>query len=135
MSKIQVSSYITAATLANSEKGVLACSWNSSTKTGGAVGCGACGRESRPAGAEELRRRNAELEREVAPLRAELEAARLSTEAAEETEKWLCAQVGEAIELARELAETDVLQCAVSGQPSRQHCCSNNNHFFQCKSH
>ncbi|KAM3296001.1 hypothetical protein ACQJBY_038365 [Aegilops geniculata] len=53
-----------------------------------------------------LRRRNAELEREVAMLRAELEAARLRAEAAEEAEERLCAQLGEAeceaLELARE---------------------------------
>ncbi|KAM3239545.1 hypothetical protein ACQJBY_053293 [Aegilops geniculata] len=52
-----------------------------------------------------LRRQNAELEREVALLRAELEAARLRTEAAEEAEERLCAQLGEAeceaLELAR----------------------------------
>ncbi|KAE8778215.1 Response to low sulfur 3 [Hordeum vulgare] len=52
-----------------------------------------------------LRRRNAELEREVALLRAELEAARLRAEAAEEAEERLCVQLGEAeceaLELAR----------------------------------
>ncbi|XP_062217245.1 protein RESPONSE TO LOW SULFUR 3-like [Phragmites australis] len=55
--------------------------------------------------AELLRRRNAELEREVAALRAELDAARRRAETAEEGEERLCAQLGEAeveaVELAR----------------------------------
>ncbi|XP_062221302.1 protein RESPONSE TO LOW SULFUR 1-like [Phragmites australis] len=55
--------------------------------------------------AELLRRRNAELEREVAALRAELDAARRRAETAEEAEERLCVQLGEAevdaVELAR----------------------------------
>ncbi|KAL6629220.1 hypothetical protein ACP70R_028985 [Stipagrostis hirtigluma subsp. patula] len=54
---------------------------------------------------ELLRRRNAELEREVAALRAELDAARRRAETAEEAEERLCVQLGEAevdaVELAR----------------------------------
>ena len=45
--------------------------------------------------AELLRRRNAELEREVAALRAELGAARRRAETAEEAEERLCVQLGE----------------------------------------
>jgi predicted RNase H-like nuclease (RuvC/YqgF family) len=56
--------------------------------------------------AELLRRRNAELEREVAALRAELCAARRRAETAEEAEERLCAQLGdaevEAVEIALE---------------------------------
>lgn len=56
--------------------------------------------------AELLRRRNAELEREVAALRAELGAARRRADTAEEAEERLCAQLGdaevEAVEIARE---------------------------------
>ncbi|GJM90108.1 hypothetical protein PR202_ga06357 [Eleusine coracana subsp. coracana] len=56
--------------------------------------------------AEVLRRRNAELEREVAALRAELDAARRRAETAEEAEERLCVQLGEteveAVELALE---------------------------------
>ncbi|PAN03836.1 hypothetical protein PAHAL_1G024000 [Panicum hallii] len=55
--------------------------------------------------AELLRRRNAELEREVAALRAELGAARRRAETAEEAEERLCVQLGEAeveaVEIAR----------------------------------
>ncbi|XP_066317687.1 protein RESPONSE TO LOW SULFUR 3-like [Miscanthus floridulus] len=55
--------------------------------------------------AELLRRRNAELEREVAALRLELGAARRRAETAEEAEERLCEQLGdaevEALELAR----------------------------------
>ncbi|KAF8677138.1 hypothetical protein HU200_046605 [Digitaria exilis] len=55
--------------------------------------------------AELLRRRNAELEREVATLRSELGAARRRAEAAEEAEERLCAQLSdaevEAVEIAR----------------------------------
>ncbi|CAN6277448.1 unnamed protein product [Urochloa humidicola] len=55
--------------------------------------------------AELLRRRNAELEREVAALRAELSAARRRAETAEEAEERLCVQLGdaevEALEIAR----------------------------------
>ena len=55
--------------------------------------------------AELLRRRNAELEREVAALRLELVAARRRAETAEEAEERLCVQLGdaevEALELAR----------------------------------
>ncbi|CAD6252003.1 unnamed protein product [Miscanthus lutarioriparius] len=55
--------------------------------------------------AELLRRRNAELEREVAALRLELGAARRRAETAEEAEERLCAQLAdaevEAFELAR----------------------------------
>ncbi|CAL5024214.1 unnamed protein product [Urochloa decumbens] len=55
--------------------------------------------------AELLRRRNAELEREVAALRAELSAARRRAETAEEAEERLCVQLGdaevEAVEIAR----------------------------------
>lgn len=55
--------------------------------------------------AELLRRRNAELEREVEALRLELGAARRRAETAEEAEERLCVQLGdtevEALELAR----------------------------------
>ncbi|CAM0947254.1 unnamed protein product [Alopecurus aequalis] len=75
--------------------------WKSSKKTVSPAA------ESAAVQADALRRRNAELEREVAALRAELEAARLRAEAAEEAEERLCAQLGEAeceaVELAREL--------------------------------
>ncbi|KAF7077719.1 hypothetical protein CFC21_082243 [Triticum aestivum] len=74
--------------------------WKSGRKAGAAPAEGEADKE-----ALLLRRRNAELEREVALLRAELEAARLRAEAAEEAEERLCAQLGEAeceaLELAR----------------------------------
>ncbi|KQJ93118.1 protein RESPONSE TO LOW SULFUR 2 [Brachypodium distachyon] len=53
---------------------------------------------------EALRRRNAELEKEVAALRAEAEAARRRAEAAEEAEELLCAQLGDAEGEAAEIA-------------------------------
>ncbi|KAL6888561.1 hypothetical protein ACP4OV_009587 [Aristida adscensionis] len=65
----------------------------------------AAGDQAAAGEAELLRRRNAELEREVAALRAELDAARRRAETAEEAEERLCVQLGEAevdaVELAR----------------------------------
>ncbi|XP_062217244.1 protein RESPONSE TO LOW SULFUR 2-like [Phragmites australis] len=54
--------------------------------------------------AELLRRRNAELERELAGLRGELDAARRRAETAEQGEEQLCVQLGEAEADAFELA-------------------------------
>lgn len=79
---------------------------------------------------ELLRRRNAELEREVAALRLELGAARRRAETAEEAEERLCVQLGdaevEALELARayqahvhELARELAAARAAPARPAR----------------